>query len=100
MVRRPRRSPHLDNGAPEDPLERGFCASERVGSGPAGPVHSHQGGTHGRQDTEATAEAEEAEDADGRNPLNPELHDAGDGRSVGRDTGSGQAPAAPVLPGA
>jgi len=35
-VRRPRRSPHLDNGAPEDPLERGFRASG-LAAGPPAP---------------------------------------------------------------
>lgn len=55
---------------------------------------------HGRQDTKATTEAEEAEDADGRNPLNPAPGDVRRGRSVGRAAGSGQEPAAPVLPGA
>ncbi len=33
------------------------------------PYTPRQGGTHGRQDTEATPEAEEAEDADLRDPL-------------------------------
>ena len=55
---------------------------------------------HGRQDTEATPQAEEAEDADGRNPLGASLHDVGRGRPVGRETDRAQAPAAPVLPGA
>jgi hypothetical protein len=39
---------------------------------------------HGRQDTEATTEAEEAEDADGRHPLNAAPGNTGRGRSVGR----------------
>jgi predicted ATPase len=83
------------------PDTRGLAARARA------PYTPRKEEPHGRQDTEATAEAEEAEDADGRNPLNPARGDVGRGRSVGRVAGSaqlpaalGQALAAPVLPGA
>ena len=75
------------------------------------PYTPSQGGTHGRQDTEATPEAEEAEDADGRNPLGRALHKVLQDSSASLETCStagpasrpvrrAQAPAVPVLPGA
>ncbi len=68
--------------------------------------------SHGRQDTEATPEAEEAKDADLRDPLGRGSASPDEGPDRRRDRGHGlhdpvgrlikraQAPAAPVLPGA